>query len=335
MCCDASSESWPNEGPLPVIFRAAAAACTLLALALVVPTGSVAQVVHTDSYPDNYPPALPGRKGPQPPPVTLEWVGETPIAGPLRSGPLVLSGEAVLVPAESGTIEVEPREGGRVALREEAEPGAEPDPFRWTEGPDGLYRCRANPGGGLIVEHRRRPSSRWKEAWRRTTAAPVSAPPIVVGRRVLFASSDGTVLAARLSNGHLLWATDVGERLSRAAVLWNGLPGGGNSGEEADAEVALLLVIPDSGTALLALDVYDGRVVARGAVPGERGRLVSPPLLLADGRIAAARQGYALEDAGLGTYRIRRSERRAAPDRSEPLPYNAAPESDEVPPGRR
>lgn len=316
---------------LPVTFRARASALALFALAAALPPGAVAQVVYSESYPDNYPPALPNRKGPQPPPVILEWVGETPIAGPLRSGPLALSGGAVLVPAESGTLAVEPREGGTAKLREDAEPPAEPDPFRWSEGPDGLTRCRAAPGGGLVAEHRRRTSSPWKEAWRRATAAPVSAPPVVVGRRVLFASSEGRVTAARLSNGHLLWATDVGERLSRAAVLWSGSLGEAGSGEE----VSLLLVIPDSGTALLALDVYDGRVVARGPVPGERGRLVSPPLLLADGRIAAARQGYALEDAGLGTYRIRRAEKRAAADPPEAVPYNAAPEPAEVPADRR
>ncbi len=315
--------------------RARASSLAFFALVAFVPPGAVAQVVYSETYPDNYPPALPNRTGPQPPPVVLEWVGETPIAGPLRSGPLALSGGSVLVPAESGTLEVELREGGRATLREDAEPPAEPDPFRWSEAPDGLYRCRAAPGGGLVVEHRRRTSSRWKEAWRRATAAPVSPPPVVVGRRVLFASSDGRVTAARLSNGHLLWATDVGERLSRAAVLWNGPLGEAGSGEEVGSEIALLLVIPDSGTALLALDVYDGRVVARGAVPGERGRLVSPPLLLADGRIAAARQGYALEDAGLGTYRIRRAETRATADRPEAVPYNAGPESAEFPAGRR
>lgn len=335
MCCDASSWTWPTEGPLPVTFRAAAVACVFLAVAAPVSTVAIAQVVYSESYPDNYPPALPGREGPQPPAVTLEWAGEIPIEGPLRTGPLVLSGESVLVPSESGAIEVEPKDGGRVTLRDDPAPEAEPDPFRWTEGPDGLYRCRADPEGGLVVEHRHRPTSPWKQAWRRKTAAPVSSPPIVMGRRVLFASSEGRVTSARLSNGHLLWATDVGERLSRAAVLWNGPPGGAGSGEEAGAELALLLVIPDSGTALLALDVYDGRVVARGAVPGERGRLVSSPLLLADGRIAAARQGYALEDAGLGTYRIRRSEKRSAPDRSDAVPYNARPESADVSPGRR
>lgn len=311
-------------------FRAKVSALAVFALATALPAGALAQVVYSESYPDNYPPALPHRKGPQPPPVTLDWVGETPIAGPLRSGPLAVSGGAVLVPAESGTLAVEPQDA-TATLREDLEPPAEPDPFRWSEGPDGLSRCRAAPGGGLVVERRRRTSSRWKEAWRRATAAPVSAPPVVVGRRVLFASSDGRVTAARLSNGHLLWATDVGERLSRAAALWSGALGGADSGEE----VSLLLVIPDSGTALLALDVFDGRVVARGPVPGGRGRLVSPPLLLADGRIAAARQGYALEDAGLGIYQIRRAEKRAAGGAPEAVPYNAAPESADVPADRR
>jgi hypothetical protein len=314
-----------------VTSRADSHACAFLALAAALAPVASAQVVYSDSYPDNYPPALPGRKGPQPPPVILDWAGEVPLDGPLKSGPLLLAGESVVVMSESGAVEVEPREGGRLSLREAWDPEPEPDLFRWSEGPDGLYRCRADPGGGLVVEHRRRPSSRWREAWRRKTAAPVSAPPIVVGRRLLFASSDGRVTAARLSNGHLLWATDLGERLSRAAVLWNGSPGGAGP----DEEVALLLVIPDSGTALLALDVYDGRVVARGSVPGERGRLVSPPLVLADGRIAAARQGYALEDAGLGTYRIRRAEERSVPDPADPVPYNAAPELDESPPARR
>ncbi len=316
-------------------FRARASALILFALAVPLPSAGFAQVVYSESYPDNYPPALPRRKGPQPPPVTLEWVGEAPIVGPLRSGPLAQAGDSVLVPTQFGTLEVEPKEGGTATRRDDAEAPAEPDPFRWSEGPDGLTRCRAAPGGGIVVERRRRLSSPWKEAWRRSTAAPVSAPPVIVGRRVIFVSSDGRVTAARLSNGHLLWATDVGERLSRSAVLWTGSLDEAATGGSGAAEVALLLVIPDSGTALLALDVYDGRVVARGPVPGERGRLVSPPLLLADGRIAAARQGYALEDAGLGTFRIRRAEQRANADPPEGVPYNARPGSTDLPPDRR
>jgi outer membrane protein assembly factor BamB len=318
------------------IDRAAGRLLAWIALLPLLALPTSAQVVYSDTYPDNYPPPLPKRKGPQPPPVTLEWIGEVPLEGPLRAGPLAATPDRVVVPSPGGVWLVEPAEGGSAARETGGTAPQEDDPFRWVLDAEGRVRCRAAPEGGLVVEKRRGPKSRWREDWRLPTAAPLSAPPVPVGRRVIFTSSDGRVTAARLSNGHRIWATDMGERLSRGSVLWSGVLGPPNGAASSKPEThSFLLIVPDSGVALLAIDVYDGRVVARGEIPGGRGRLVSPPLLLADGRIAASRQGYALDDAGLGLFRLRVAEKKAAPEVAGGVPYNDAPDSPEDPPSRR
>jgi hypothetical protein len=294
-----------------------------------------AQVVYSESYPDNYPPPLPARQGPQPPPIVLEWEGETAVRGPLLPGPLGFENGEVLVPTADGVVGVSVDGDQAAEPRGDAAPPAARDLFDWVLAGDGRHRARALPDGGLAVEKRRKEGARWRRAWRLPTSSPLSSPPIPLDRRLVYATAEGSVIAVRLSNGHRLWATDLGERLSRAAEVWSAsLPTSDGSAPGPAALVSLLLVVPDSGVALLAVDVYDGRVLARGGVPEGKGRLVSPPLLLRDGRIVVARQGYALEDAGLGFFRVRLSPREPAAGAKEPVPYNDPEASENSPKGR-
>lgn len=302
------------------IGRSLLAACAIAATSPVCP-----QVVYSESYPDNYPPPLPRRQGPQPPPIVLEWSGEVPIPGPLRSGPLAARGDEVIVPTGDGTAHVSFAGDGAVGLFAGETPSPGLDPLAWVITPDGRHRCRTTSEGGVLVETRRREGSKWRKAWRLATSSPLSAPPIPIGRRLVLLTAEGRVTAVRLSNGHRLWSTDLGERLSGAPALWSGsFPSQEVVSDDERPSYALLLLVPDSGTAILALDVYDGRVLARGTVPEGRGRLVSSALLLPDGRIAAARQGYALEDAGLALFRIRDGEKPAAADGPSAVPYNGS-----------
>lgn len=283
-----------------------------------------AQTVYSESYPDNYPPPLPKRQGPQPPPIVLEWDGEIRVSGPLRAGPLALRADYVLLPTPDGAIRVELGGENETTRLTGERSGPELDRFRWIVARNGRFRWRTAPEGGLIVEKRRNERAEWKKSWRLSTPAPLSSPPTQVGRRLVYTTSDGRAHAVRLSNGHRLWATDLGERVSAATAVWSGSlsPSDAARGSAGEAYF-LLLVVPDSGTALLAIDVYDGRVLARGSIPGGRGRLVSAPLLLTNGRIAVARQGYALEDAALGFFRVRESQEKTSPDVESAVPYNA------------
>jgi hypothetical protein len=118
---------------------------------------------------------------------------------------------------------------------------------------------------------------------------------------------------------------DVGERVSNPLASWTGpFPGTSQEGPDPNRPgLELLLVVPDSGKALLALDAYDGRQAAVHSVPESRGRLLGPALVTRGGRVLVARQGYEDTDSSIEILGLVPAEQEPPPAGGGP--YNEGP----------
>jgi hypothetical protein len=131
------------------------------------------------------------------------------------------------------------------------------------------------------------------------------------------------VTCVRASNGHRLWAVDLGDRLSRGLTAWPG-NGDGSLGAE------IVLVVPDDGASVIALDAYDGRRVASFELPATH-HFASSALVASRDRIAIARKGYEDREAALVLFRLTRP---APPGPPSPVPYNGGSPARTGPSGR-
>jgi hypothetical protein len=149
------------------------------------------------------------------------------------------------------------------------------------------------------------------------------APPLLIGPRLCYAGLDDRVTCVRASNGHRLWAIDLGDRLSRRIACW---PECG--GPQVEGEV--LLVVPDDGASVIALDAYDGRRIATFELPASQ-RFASAALVASRERIAIARKGYDTREAALVLLRLTPPPAIVPPST---VPYNDGSPVPTEPPGR-
>jgi outer membrane protein assembly factor BamB len=163
----------------------------------------------------------------------------------------------------------------------------------------------------VYAEHWSKMRKKWVRSWRIVAPNSIMSPPIVLGPRLCYAGLDDRVTCVRASNGHRLWAVDLGDRLSRGITCW---PACG--GPTVDGEV--LLVVPDDGASVIALDAYDGRRIAAFELPPTQ-RFASTALVASPDRIAIARKGYDDKDAALVLLRLIPPPPRVPPG---PVPYN-------------
>jgi hypothetical protein len=190
----------------------------------------------------------------------------------------------------------------------------------WIVSDDGRYRFRTDPAGRVVAQRKRRKG--WKKAWKRRIAGATLAAPLVADRRVFVGSLDNQVYALRSDNGHYLWARDVGARLSHPLTWWQGRIDPPKGSPEISAFVELLLLVPDNGAGILALDPYDGARLAMLELPNEEDRLLPPVLAAGGGKIVVAVQKYEAADAALLVFELARAESPGqvaynAPDPSE------------------
>jgi len=260
----------------------------LLVVALWAITAAPAQqpVVPTQAYPGNYPPALPKRRSASPPRLVFELVSEITLSDPVADG----------------SVEI-PKEGEPFVS---AAPSPS-EPASWALSSDGKHRYQTRATGLLVAEKRcRRCREGWKRAWSLRVPGSTRSLPRVHGRRLFFASSDGRVYCLRSDNGHRVWAVDVGDRVSRPLVVWSGvLPDvEGPSAGAGPLALELILVLPDGGGALLALDPYDGTRIGILELPPEKGRLATGVAAAPDGRIVVGRESYATAEITLMVLRL-------------------------------
>jgi hypothetical protein len=266
-----------------------------------------------DSQPNNYPPALPARRLPGPA-LVFERLGEVALPGPLggRSGFMVDG--LVVIPVAGGWARVAPEMDATPSIVPELDV---PETSEWLPSSDGKRRYRTTEEG--LVEAQRRSrlhKDGWVKSWRIIAPNSIMAPPILLGPRLCYAGLDDRVTCVRASNGHRLWAVDLGDRLSRALTCWPACGGVAVEGE-------VLLVVPDDGASVVALDAYDGRRIASFDLPATQ-RFASPALVVSGERIAIARKGYDDKDAALVLLKL-------TPPPAPPAPPAAAPAPVPVP----
>ena len=266
-----------------------------------------------EAQPNNYPPALPVRRGPGPL-LAFERVGEIALPGPLVGGTTWIADGLVVIPVERGVARVRPEAEADAALEPAA---ALPSPAAWLESPNGKRRYRTTPEGRVEAEQRRRPGKPWRLSWRLVAPNSIVAPPVLLGPRLCYAGLDDCVTCVRSSNGHRLWSVDLGDRVSRALTCWPSCENGPDNG-------TVLLAVPDDGASVIALDAYDGRRVARFDLPANQ-RFATPALVVAGGRIAIARKGYDDREAALVLLQLAPPPPAAPAAPAESMPYNKKP----------
>ncbi len=130
-------------------------------------------------------------------------------------------------------------------------------------------------------------------------------PPLVVDRRVYIGGLDNHVYSLKAKNGHRVWAVDIDGRISTPLMLWRGEIREPTAKDPlATRELTLILVVPASGSQMVALESERGRQVASMRLPEGGGKLVSGPLATLDGKVVVARQQYAESEASLMVYRL-------------------------------
>jgi len=289
-----------------VIAWLVAAAVPLLGLAQYGSTGQEVQ-------PNNYPPALPERHGPAPRYV-FEPLGEIALPGPLGEAPAYVAGDEVAVPVASGVARVRPELDAEPSV----DASAVPAPTEWIVAPTGKRRYRTTPEGIVEAQSWSKVRKRWVRRWKIVAPNSFLAPPVLVGPRLCYAGLDDLVTCVRATNGHRLWAVDVGDRISRPISRWPTLPPDPKHATgERGVEGEILLVVPDDGASVIALDAYDGTRVAVFDLPAPR-RFASPALVVPGDRIALARKGYEDREAALVLLRLSPSK----PKPAAPVPYN-------------
>ncbi|MBD3866655.1 MAG: PQQ-binding-like beta-propeller repeat protein [Acidobacteria bacterium] len=270
--------------------------------------------------PASFPTLKPIRKTPAPPPLTLETALEIPIPGPLAGGALTVDGDTVQVPVIGGYVLVDlgEEEGSRVT-RVEAEPPVRSDDGGWIlTGKKKRRRFRTEPEGRIMAQKRASlRSSVWKRRWSLRTPGSTPAPPLLVGKSILFGCSDNRVYSLKARNGHRQWYQDLGHRIQFPLVHWHGGLGA--------LKYDLVLVVPHPGRSIRVLDPFDGQTVARfqlgqGDAPLIEDEIVSHPATLPDGRIVLPVQKYASEEAVLLVLKPEIQKRKA--DDRPAMPYN-------------
>jgi len=298
--------------------------------------------------------------------LRLELVTELPLPGPLPESQLRVIDDRVEIPVAGGLAVTAWHPGADLEIREDVSP-KNPPVDGWGVGPEGLVRARSEPPDRFVAEKtRKRGKARWKRKWRLRVAGASAAPPLVTETRIYFGTMANRVYSLRRRNGHRVWTTDVGSRVAQPLVLWKGHPGrlgavaetdtagtsgreencgspegavdAGASAERPTAEIGLILVLPDTGSQLLALDARTGQPLADYTLDEGGGRLVGIPVITDDGLILVSRQKYRTDEASLLVLQFVRAgtpESEDPADAAAAAPPTEAPEPRTDPPPRK
>ena len=283
--------------------------------------------------PTTFPNLKPQRKTPAPPPFSLKTALEVPIPGPLAGGALKVAGRKVQVRVTDGYVQIDlAGPGAPLVTRIGSGPQAKPDDGGWIlSGNKKRRRFRTEPKGRILAQKRTSSrSSVWKRRWSLRTPGSTPAPPLLVGKLVLFGCSDNRVYALNARNGHRQWYQDLGQRVELPLVHWQANLDGG--------EYDLILVVPHPGRSIRVLDPVDGRSLTlfqleKGGSLSIEDEIVAQPAILEDGRIVLPVQKYASEEAVLLVLSPMVDKGKA--DARREMPYNGADPASAGAPERR
>lgn len=307
--------------------RAAAAIAVFLAASSALAQSGTSAL---EREPNDYPPPLPERRGPAPK-LQFAVVGEIALAGPVTATDAWSDGDSVAVPLASGVVRVPPSLGAAPVKSEASTPPEDPH-GGWIVSSEGTHRYRTTAEGLVEAEHYSKWRKRWTRSWRIVTPNSTPAAPLLIGPRLCYAGLDDRVTCVRASNGHRLWTADLGDRLSRPLARWPSATPSHVSASRSDRAVEgdSLLVVPDDGESLVALDAYDGRRLATYKAPSFS-RIVSGPMVFSEDRIAAVRTGFEESDVAVVLLRLEPVTTSEAP---APIPYNDGSPAKPTPNGR-
>jgi len=278
------------------------------------------------------------------PPVTprLSFIvlNDIPLPGPLPEGGPRLLDDRVRIPVAGGVVVTAWSEDAEPELLEEAseeEPPADSASPEWALDPMGKYRAGIQPGGRLITQKRCGGflCRGWKRAWRLRVPGVTSVPPLITENRVYFGAKDNLVYSLRKKNGHRVWSADLGQRVSTRLILWDGEVVTplelADDDPEAPQRFRAILVRPDRGAELIALDARNGSVAATFQLEADGGKLKGLPLSTPDGRILLAREKYNATEASLLVLALSRSAPPPEPgdEETEPDPTLEGTEGDD------
>lgn len=264
-------------------------------------SGTGAQI---ETTPSRYPSALPKRQGPAPPLLAFRIVESLRLPGKLTGESPAFEEGRVRIPLQEGSavyeptapsMPLQPRPSSWDAVPAASAPAGA---SRWVDSPDGKRRFRALPDGAITAEKRcRRCASGWKREWTAHLPGVAVSEPLIVGHQLFVGALDTRVHCLRVENGHRVWSVDVGDRVTRPVVRWNGMVPGETPGVE--LPVSLLLVVGQGGGTLIGLDPYDGRRIATLELQPSEGRLATAALVGGGGSILVGRETYASPDGDL------------------------------------
>jgi len=252
-------------------------------------------------------------------PLRFVELRQIAVPGPLREeGPSIADGDSRFnVAVEGGWAWSGWGERSELELRTESLlPTTENEGWQaWGE----KRRYRTDPDGWLVAEKRCGSCRRgWRRLWRLRVSGHTPAPPLVDDRRIVFASLDNQIYGVRRRNGHRLWVADLGQRISRSLVS--------APIEDIDhpegAEAKVILVIPDDGRKMLALDPLNGSTAATYSLSNPDDRLVGSPVVTPNGLILVARQGYDPRSASVVVLSLVPPDREDGDDVGEENGYN-------------
>jgi hypothetical protein len=224
---------------------------------------------------------------PAAPRMTFRLFNDIPLPGPLPDrGPRFVDGR-IEIPVAGGIAvsgwleESEPR---IIPHRSSDDDAA----GEWSYSPQGDFRCMILESGHILAQKGcRNCKKNWRKKWKLRIAGGDTAPPLLTENRVYHGGLDNRVYCLKRRNGHRMWESDAPGRVSQPLALWR------------EDGVELIILAPDDGRSIIALDAVTGSRTAAFELPQNGGQLVGSPIVTDDGKIVVARQLYAADQASL------------------------------------
>ncbi len=279
----------------PPAFGAAA-----LSLALVGAAPAIAQSVgirNDDPFDVSSLPALDASPELDRPRFELVLLNEYPLPGPLPDQTPRRVGERLELGVRGGLARLDPLADGTPEIVADAAPDSGAASGGGT-GPEPHRRYSSSDGRSVVAERRCRSGRSWCRDWRLKIAGVSPATPIAVDDRVCFGAADNRIYCVHASNGHRVFAVDVGARAMRPLTAISA------QRPEDPSPIALILAILEPGTRLVGIDLREGREVSRVDLSDSQGYFIGQPLAWDNQTILTARQNYERASAALVVWRL-------------------------------
>lgn len=234
------------------------------------------------------------------PSFQFKLLSEIPLPGPLPGGGPYREGDRIAIAVDGGTVFASSN-GSSEFLETPVPLDPLPGDGESSVSPDGRVRCRTIESGWILAEKKcTRCKKGWRKKWKLRAPGSAFARPLVTDRRIFYGTTDNRVYCVKRGNGHRVWVSDVDGRVLRPLELLRvPVPPDPRFVKGIKAvSLDLVLVVPDDGASMVALDARNGERVAAFELP-ENETLIGGPLATPHGKIAVARQRYNAKDAAL------------------------------------